>query len=324
MKVLGIGNALVDVLIQLPNEELLNQLNLPKGSMQLVDTDFVSNIYTKTEHLPKTIASGGSAANTIHGMAKLGAQVGYIGKIGVDTFGQNFADDMQSNGATPILSFGKTETGRAMALITPDGERTFATFLGAAVELCDNDININQFIGFNILHLEGYLVFNHNLVEKACKLAKQNNMLISIDLASFNVVEANLEFITNIIKNYIDIVFANEEEAKALTGLEPHDAVNEISKMANIAVVKVGAEGSFIKRDNEFYKVNAIKANCIDTTGAGDLFAAGFLFGLINNKALDTCAHYGSITAGNVVETLGAKMNSNTWNKIYKLIQEKG
>jgi sugar/nucleoside kinase (ribokinase family) len=315
-KVIGTGNALVDILIRLENDGLLSELNLQKGSMQLVDKDFKNAIHEKTKHLNKSQASGGSAANTIHGLASLGVETAFIGTVGNDETGKFFMSDLNSVKIKPILKISTSETGVATTLISRDSERTFGTFLGAAVEVGPEDITPSVFKGYDIFHIEGYLVFNQPLVEKAVKVAKQEGLIVTLDLASFNVVEANLAFLRDITSKYIDIVFANEEEAKAFTGKTPEDALDEIAGMCKIAVVKVGKNGSFIKSGAEKVHVNAIPAKVIDTTGAGDLFAAGFLYGYANNLSLEKCAEIGSILAGNVIEVVGAKISPDTWTNI--------
>jgi sugar/nucleoside kinase (ribokinase family) len=317
-KVLGIGNALVDVLIRLGNEDLLKELNLLKGSMQLVDQDFKNLVFSKTKNLVKVQASGGSAANTIHGLASLGVETGYIGKIGNDPFGDFFMEDMKSNHIKTYLKRSNTETGVASALITPDSERTFGTYLGAAVEVGVDDLDESIFAGYKIFHIEGYLVFNTALVEAALKLAKAKNMTVTLDLASFNVVEANLEFLRRVTKKYVDVVFANEEEAKAFTGKEPEKALDDIASMCNIAVVKIGKNGSLIKQGNDVCSVGAIPSKVIDTTGAGDLYAAGFIYGLTRGLSLAQCGHIGALLAGKVIEVIGAKVSDTIWNDIKK------
>lgn len=319
-KVLGIGNALVDIMTQMPDDSTLDKFSLAKGSMQLVDRDFSDEINKATVNFEKAQTSGGSAANTIHGLASLGAPAGYIGKVGEDSFGEFFSNDMKAHGIEPFLLKSATETGRAMALISPDSERTFGTFLGAAVELNDNDLSADQFKGYKYLHIEGYLALNHNLMLKAAELAKENGLKISIDMASFNVVEDNLEFLKEYVKNNVDIIFANEEEAKAFTGKEPEDALNEIAEQCEIAVVKVGSKGSLVKSEDVTYKIDPIKANPIDTTGAGDLFASGFLYGLCNNMPLDKCGEIGSSCAGKVIEVIGSKMSHETWDEIKSIL----
>lgn len=315
-KVLGMGNALVDVMTKIDSDNLLSDLGLPKGSMQLVDTEFSNRVIEKTKHLSPIITSGGSAANTIHGLAKLGVPTGFIGKVGKDELGNFFKTDLENSNITPVLLESETASGKAIALVSPDSERTFATYLGAAVELSAYDINKELFKGYSYFHIEGYLVQNHELIETAVRIAKENGLKVSLDLAAYNVVEANLGFLQRIIKNYVDIVFANEEEAKAFTGQEPDEALNTIADMCEIAVVKIGKEGSLIKKDNNIAKVGIINVDSIDTTGAGDLYAAGFLAGLVQDRNLNTCGEMGALLAGKVIENLGAKITNENWDYI--------
>ena len=319
-KVLGIGNALVDIMTKLPDDSTLEKFSLRKGSMQLSERDFADQINNETTSFDKSQSSGGSAANTIHGLASLGAPAGYIGKVGNDSFGEFFSNDMKANGIEPFMLKSATDTGRAIALISPDSERTFATYLGAAVELTDKDLNSDQFKDYKYLHIEGYLVQNHGLMLQAAKLSKENNMKISIDMASFNVVEDNLEVLKDYVKNYVDIIFANEEEAKAFTGKEPEDALNEIAEQCEIAIVKIGSKGSMVKSEGKTYRIEPFKVNSIDTTGAGDLYASGFLYGLINKMPLDQCGKIGSKCASKVIEVIGSKMSEATWKEIKGII----
>jgi sugar/nucleoside kinase (ribokinase family) len=321
-KILGIGNALVDIMTQLDNDVLLTKFGLPKGSMQLVDKDKSGHVNLNTSHLKKDITSGGSAANTINGLANLGSACGYIGKVGNDDFGDFFENDLINNHIYSLLFKSDTQTGIAMALVSPDSERTFATYLGAAVELSANDLSENEFDGYDILHIEGYLVFNNVLLEKAMKLAKNAGLKISLDLASYNVVEANLEFLKKMAIEYVDIIFANEEEAKAFTGKEPEAALDEMAALCEIAVVKIGAYGSLIKKDGVSYKVGVIPVTPKDTTGAGDLYASGFLYGLTKNLPIHKCGEIGSILSGKVIEVMGAKMPAETWADIKKKVAE--
>jgi len=305
---------------KLPDDSILEKFSLKKGSMQLSERDFAEKINQATSHYEKSQSSGGSAANAIHGLANLGAETGYIGKVGNDEFGEFFSSDMRQNNIEPILLKSKTDTGRAIALISPDSERTFATYLGAAVELSENDLNAEQFKGYQYLHIEGYLVFNHALMNKAAQLAKKNNMKVSLDMASYNVVESNLEFLKEYVKNYVDIIFANEDEAKAYTGKEPEDALHEIADQCEIAVVKIGSKGSLVKNKGIVYRIEPFKANSIDTTGAGDLYASGFLFGLVNKMPIEKCGSIGSHCASKVIEFIGSKMELKTWEHIKKNI----
>jgi len=324
MNILGIGNALVDVMTILDNDSLLDRFSLPKGSMQLVDEGKSGLIKKETLKFSRSLASGGSAANTIHGLAKLGVRSAFIGSIGKDDLGDFFENDMKNAGVSTILSRRDSSTGTAVVLISPDSERTFATCLGAAVELEAYDLNPEDFKGYDILYLEGYLIYNKPLVEAACKIAKNENIRIVLDLASYNVVESMLADFKEVIGNYVDILFANEEEAKAYTGLGPEEALDVISKECEIAVIKIGSEGSWIKRGSEIIKIGTAKVNLKDTTGAGDLYAAGFLYGYAMNKNLEVCGQYGSMIAGKVIETLGARIDNKGWHEIETEISEIG
>jgi sugar/nucleoside kinase (ribokinase family) len=320
-KVLGLGNALVDIMTELKEESLLQTFGLPKGSMQLVDKSKSNEVVEGTKHLKTSIAAGGSAANTINGLAKLGASCGFIGKIGKDEMGRYFADDMLASGIKPLLINSETESGRAVALISPDSERTFATFLGAAVELSAEDLKSEYFKGYSYLHIEGYLVQNHALIEKALQLAKAEGLKVSLDLASFNVVEENLDFLRDMSRKYVDILFANEEEARAFTGeKDPEKALEIIAQQVETAVVKVGVHGSFIKNEGRKFQIGIIDAESRDTTGAGDLYASGFLYGLLEDLDLQKAGQIGAILSGHVIEVIGAKMDDQRWTKIKQAV----
>lgn len=319
-KVLGIGNALVDILTMVEDESLMQALKLPKGSMQLVDGHRCNNIALATKEMRQSKASGGSAANTIHGLARLGVETAFIGHVGDDDTGHFFSSDMQQAGIKPLLFRSATPTGIANGLISPDGERTFATYLGAAIELSAAHLDEALFVGYDYLYVEGYLVQNEALLIKAMELAKTAGLKVVLDLASYNVVESNLPLLQRVMKDYVDIVFANEEEAKAFSGQEPQLALGMLAALCEVAIVKVGAKGSYVQRADEVVKVEAMAAKAIDTTGAGDLFAAGFLFGLINGEGLRKAALTGAVLAGNVVEVVGPKMDDARWAAISRAI----
>jgi sugar/nucleoside kinase (ribokinase family) len=321
-KILGIGNALVDIVTLIDDEQILKKFDLPKGSMQLVDYEKSKTIKDGTLNHSRTMASGGSAANTVHGLAMVGIESGFIGSIGKDETGDFFESDLKNAGVKTFLQRHQNPTGTAVALITPDSERTFATHLGAAVELNAEDLNASDFNGYDILYLEGYLIINKPLVIAACKIAKANKMKIALDLASYNVVEARLGDFKEIVEKYVDILFANEEEAKAFTGLDVQTAVFRLSELCETAVVKVGAEGSWLKRGEEVIKIGTIPVHSKDTTGAGDLYAAGFLYGMAMNDNLENCGLYGAILSGKVIEIYGARLDHGRWGEIRGMIEE--
>jgi sugar/nucleoside kinase (ribokinase family) len=316
-KVLGLGNALVDILVRIADERVLDSLQLPKSCMTLVEESQVNAILAKIAHLDKQETCGGSAANTISGLARLGIGTGYIGKIGHDPFGTFFEEDMKKHGVVTHMFFGRAQTGRALGLITPDSERTFATFLGAAVELESSDLGPELFRGYDIFHIEGYMVQNHRLFETAVRLAKEAGLEVSLDLASHNVVRENNDFLRDMVPRYVDIVFANEDESMAFSGKNsPHDALVAISPQCRVAVVKLGKNGSLIRKQEEQHRIGCIPARAVDTTGAGDLYAAGFLYGMIKGFALDVCGRIGSLLSGKVVEVIGAKLDEAQWLEV--------
>jgi sugar/nucleoside kinase (ribokinase family) len=210
-----------------------------------------------------------------------------------------------------------------MVFITaPNAERTFAVYLGAALELVPEDLNPEWFKGYDYFHIEGYLVQNQATIRRAVELAKAAGCIISIDMASYNVVESNDAFLHDIVENYVDIVFANETEAKAFTKMEPREALDEIARHCSIAVVKVGKEGSMIKSGDECHFVNAWPATPVDATGAGDTYAAGFLYAHSLGMPLKVCGEVGSIIAAKVVEVVGTKIDIPRWKAAKKEIKE--
>jgi len=316
-KILGIGSALVDILTQIPNEQILQELNLPKGSMTYVDAQTSVAIGEKLAHLGSQMASGGSAANTMSGLARLDIETGFLSKIGDDEIGRFFEKQMTESHVKPLMLKSDTPSGRVQALVTPDGERTFATCLGAAAEMCADDIKPELFDGWDIFYVEGYLVANPDMLRKAIQTAKDKGLKIAIDLASYNVVEESHDFLLELVNNYVDIVFANEKESFALTGMEPKAALHYIAERCEIAVVKVGAKGALVQHGDQMVTIGPMKADVIDTTGAGDMWAAGFLAGLVKGYDLQKCGMMGAIVAKNIIEVIGAKMDDARWEKIH-------
>lgn len=320
-KIVGIGNALVDVMTMVPDDSFLHQFGLPKGSMTMVDATRSGEIKGSIAAFKSTLASGGSAGNTMYGLGIMGIHSSFIGKVGRDDFGNFYEKDMVDAGLAPILMRApETPTGTAVGLVTPDHERTFATHLGAATELMAEELDPMFFKGYDILYLEGYLIFNLPLIEHACRLAKEQEMCVAIDLASYNVVADMLPRFREIVEKYVDILFANEDEARAFTGMDPREALDDISSKCSIAVVKIGQGGSWIKRGEEVVKVEALKVTPVDTTGAGDLYSAGFLYGYSHGFSLDKCGIFGSILAGKVIEVVGARMPEKKWVEAKELI----
>ena len=319
-RILGMGNALTDVLVQLDNETHLENLGLPKGSMQLVDSDKNAAVQEYIRNMSKQMIAGGSASNTMRGIACLGGYSTFVGMVGKDEVGKVFDQELKDTGVSTNLFFSNIPSGTATAFISPDGERTFATHLGAAIGMTAELLTPELFKGYDIFHIEGYLVQNHDLIRKAVHIAKYGGLKVSLDLASYNVVEENLDFLQTLVRDYVDILFANEEEALAFTGKEPEEALDIISKMVEYAIVKVGKKGSLIKYKGNVVSEGITDNKRVDTTGAGDFYAAGFLYALANGMTVEKAAHYGKILSGNIIEVVGVKLTDEQWNNIKRML----
>ena len=322
--ILGIGNALTDILAVLPDDSLLNTFHLPKGSMQHVDMETGDGIWAALKPLGAKYVAGGSAANTITCTAILGMPSGFIGKIGDDELGELFKSDQEQYGVKTTLLKSPHSSGRSMVFVSGgNAERTFAVYLGAALDLVPEDLKPEWFEGYDYFHIEGYLVQNQGLVRRAVEYARRAGCIISIDMASYNVVESNQAFLHDIVEKYVDIVFANETESKSFTKLDdPRAALDEIAKMCDIAVVKVGKDGSMIKSGDEYHFIEAWPADTIDATGAGDTYAAGFLYAHSLGLPLEICGDAGSIIAAKVVEVIGTKIDIPRWKVAKRELRE--
>ena len=282
--ILGIGNALTDILAVLPDDSLLQKYHLPLGSMQHVDMETGDRIWDALKDYGVKYVPGGSAANTITCTAIFGMPSGFLGKIGNDDLGNLFKSTMEQYGVRAQMLYSQKSSGRCMVFITgANAERTFADYMGATLE--------------------------------AARLAKQAGCTISIDMASYNVVESNDAFFHNLVENYVDIVFANESEARAYTKKEPREAIDELARVCDIAVVKVGKAGSMVKSGEEYHFIDPWPATPVDATGAGDTYAAGFLYAHSLGMPLRVCGEIGSIIAAKVVEVIGTKIDIPRWRE---------
>ena len=320
--VIGIGNALTDMLVNLSNDNVLTEYQLAKGSMSLVDSQLQTAISKSVAGLPYSLSLGGSAANAIRTMAHLGITTSFIGKVGEDNTGDFYEQALRNLNIAPYILRSENKSGKCVALVSKDGERTFVTHLGAALDLAAEDIDPVVFDNYDYLYIEGYLVQDHNLIHETIKRAKERGLKIAIDLASFNVVEENREFLHDIVEKYVDILFANEDEARAFSGKsEPAEALEYISQMCELTIVKIGTRGALIKRGEELVQVGIMAAaKRVDTTGAGDFYAAGFMYGLCEGLPLRQCGTIGAITAGKVIEVVGPTLGEEAWKEIEMLV----
>lgn len=316
-KIIGMGNALVDVLVRIDDDSLLEKLHLPKGSMQLIQEDTLSEIRKYTSGMKIHRSTGGSAGNTVCALAALGTNPGFIGKVGQDETGAFFGDTLRQRGVNALLATCDLPSGIASTFISTDGERTFGTYLGAAATLRAEDLSRKMFAGYNYLYIEGYLLQDHDLMLRAVQLAKEEGLQVCLDMASYNVVEAERDFFDQLIVKYVDIVFANESEALAYTGKAPHEALEEIASKCSIAVVKTGKEGSLVKKGTEVIQLLSCPVdNVLDTTGAGDFYAAGFMYGLTCGYSLEKCMQISTILATAVIQEVGTTLPAKKWDEI--------
>ena len=318
-KIIGIGNALVDILVRLKDDTLLDEMQLPKGGMTLIDEARQKVLRTKMEGLQVEKATGGSAGNAMLALAHLGGNAGFVGKTGKDDLGEFYKENCKKVGIDARLLQCNLPTGVANTFITPDGERTFGTCLGAAATLQASDITPQLFEGVSMAHIEGYLVQNHELMEAICQTAMEQSVQLSLDLASYNVVASDQPFFQHLVQDYIDIVFANEEEAGAFTGkADAMEALREIASYKCLAVVKLGSKGSAARLGREEVIVGAHKVPVVDTTAAGDFFAGGFLYALNRGASLKDCLSLGTLLAGNIIGVIGTRLPEETWKEIRK------
>ncbi|MGC9450098.1 MAG: PfkB family carbohydrate kinase, partial [Oceanipulchritudo sp.] len=285
-----------------------------------VDTETWSAFADFTYDLTDTISVSVGGRYTNDKRTSRVLRTTFIGKIGDDAGGAFYRERLAALGGDPSrFKIGETANGRCLSLITPDSERTLRTDLGAAATLSPEEITTADFIGCSHAHIEGYLLFNPELMMAVLKSAREANCTISLDLASFEVVEAAREQIRELLGTYVDLVFANEEEAAAFCGgkAQPGDLAVELAKYCDLAVVKAGAKGAWLARGTEVIHCPALPGiKAVDTTGAGDYWAAGFLAGWLHGKPLETCAAWGARLGAEIVQVIGAELPDENWNKI--------
>lgn len=308
----GFGSPLMDITIRVTDEQL-NGLGLQKGTMRLVDERESHNILSKFNSSQFLMTPGGSSANTMAGISILGGRSLLQGKIGDDPIGEKYKLLTNCLGVTTAFATGKSITGHAITLITPDGERTFATCLGSASEFNEKDIDIDSLANCKFLHIEGFMLENPVQMaacRRGAEIAKESGALISIDLSDpALVLRAGLSFV-DFIKKYANIVFANEKEVMAFTSLSsPAKGAAELAMFCDLAVVKLGPAGSILKTAKEEINIPAMGEEVVNTNGAGDMYAAGILFGLGEGLGLEKSGLLGSHGAGLVVAQEGARLS---------------
>jgi len=319
--IVGVGSALVDILTH-ADDAFLSEAGAVKGGMVYVNKEHIELALSRASGR-SAIVPGGSACNTVVGVSRLGGRARFVGKCGSGKMGDFFESFLRSHNVDPRLFRSATSTGRVLSIITPDAQRSMFTFLGAAAETRPEDIREELFADAAIVHIEGYILFNPGLMQKALATAKSAGARVSLDLASFNVVQESRAFLRDIVKEYVDILIANEDEARAYSGeSDPQQAIRVLSREVDIAAVKIGPKGSLVSSGGRVVTVPAQDDGrpVVDTTGAGDLWASGFLFGLVEGYPLEKCGAVGSACGYEVCQVLGASIPEEGWQRIRKIL----
>lgn len=316
--VICVGSPVVDQVIQVP-EEFLEKIGGEKGGMELVDSATLENIIEKLPAQPD-YTPGGSAGNTSFALARLGMPSRFLGALGDDPAGNFFRDQLlKARGDDKAIRVMQDlPTAQCLSLVTPDAERTMRTHLGAAMTFAPEHVTREDFFGCSHAHIEGYVLFNPDLMLAALKAAKAEGCTISVDLASFEVVHASRTIIHELLAEYVDIVFANEEEAEAFAGSsDPQKGLESLAELCDTVAVKIGDKGALLCHAGECCHVPAtFVEQVIDTTGAGDFWAAGFLYGLLSGKSLQESGSIGALLGGAVVACEGTSLSENQWHEL--------
>ena len=311
LDVVGIGNAMVDAIISSNKEEVLRN-NINRDSMNLIDETHKNLLHQ--QYAIKEMIGGGSLGNSMFGIASLGGNGSFIGKIKKDYIGQFLQEDMEREGLLFPLGFASPDisTGCCTIFVEEDGTRTMCTFLGAGTLIGPEDINEKDIINHKIAYLEGYLWDNENAkkaMTKMVSICKSDNQQIAFTLSDLFCVDRHRKSFSELIKSNVDILFGNEEEILAMAQVSSIEEGIEYAKsLAVLTVITLSAKGSLIVHNNEVIEINAKKVErVIDTTGAGDLYAAGFLYGCAKNKSFRECGRYASIAAAEIISHYGAR-----------------
>ena len=308
MKVIGIGNAIVDVICKV-SEKFLEEHSLTKSTMKLIDENEFKNLLSKLT-IEETV-SGGSVANSIVGLAQLGNDVGFIGKINDDNLGEKYEKGLNKEKVKYIYSKKKEglPTGTCLILITPDSERTMCTFLGTAGKISDNDVNENEIKNSELTLLEGYL-WDKGDPKKAFDKAIESSNKVAMSLSDLFCVERHKNDFLDLVKNKVDITFTNEQEIIALANAKSFDEViSFIKQIKKHVVITRGAKGSVVINNEKVFECAAkTNLNIVDLTGAGDLFAAGYLHGQINNLSIENSLDKATILSSKVIQIIGARL----------------
>lgn len=317
--VVSVCNALVDILIK-AEEADLTKLNLTKGVMHLVDHERQQKVLGHFGSAPRTIELGGSSMNAIRTLAALGKKAVFAGMVSKDDFGRRIEERLEQLGIDSHLIFGNEDaTGSCVILITPDGERTMNTHLGSSRLYDHAAVPMHHIKDARVFHFSGYqwdTDGQKNAIMNAVKTASANNTLVSFDLADPFVVKRHRDEFLPIIAEFSDVVFTNKEESRMLFDSTPEKAAEEIARTGAIAVVKLGGDGALVQKGDRQHRIAPVKTTVVDTTAAGDMFAAGFLYGLLSDCDLETCGRMAATLASDVISRVGATVSQQALDTV--------
>ncbi len=312
-ELIGVGSPLVDLVVTVNEKFLAKHVEGVKGGMQLVDASVIAGIIERGDITP-VMAAGGAASNTTVGAANLGIRSAFIGSCGGDDYAEFYRGALKAQGCEPrLIDHPELPTGRVLSLVTPDAERTMRTCLGAAAALDPAFFTPKTFAGAKLVMLEGYTLFNQTLTRAVARAAKEAGCELALDLASFEVIQANRAVIAELLDGFVDLVFANQDEAKVWNPAGAEAALAEFASRVPVAVVKLGKDGALMARGSERVHVAAEMVEAIDTTGAGDCWAAGFLAGHLRGLPLIECGKIGALAGAAVVQVKGAQVPREGW-----------
>jgi sugar/nucleoside kinase (ribokinase family) len=320
--VLTISDSIVDHILFV-DENFIAKLPGKRGGCSLINAEEFETLLNQCGATPQ-LMPGGSGINVIKGLAALDHHCALIVQVGNDATGEFFVNSLTDRGIRLIMQTLSSPTGKSACLVTPNGERTMRTFLGASGSNAQLSLREDDFNDVDLLHLEGYQLKHHKLVKNAIQLAKQRGALISVDLASFEVVKAEKLFIESLLKEQaIDLLFANQDEAMALTGLSAREACADLASHCSVAIVTMGEKGCYVQQGEHAFHHPAFSVPTLDTTGAGDLFTSGFLHGFLHQWDTVDCAWMGSTLASEVVQVIGAEIPAKKWESIAQGVQKR-
>ncbi len=308
----AVGSALMDITVQ-ADDSLLMEMGLKPGSMTLIDEQQsreILNFLEAGKGLSPVYTPGGSSANCIDGINALGGRCVFMGSVGSCQIGKMFLEATEQSGVKPLIAKFPGLTGHAITFITGDGERTFATHLGASQLFSAGNVDEEAISSASVIHFEGFFLEKDNLYEAsvyAMNLAKKYGTAVSLDLSDAALIERIRPRMDEAVNRYADIIFANEEEARAYTGFEPEQAAEALGKICSFAAVKWGERGSFINSGGRVYRIAPVHADVVNTNGAGDMYAASVIYGLVKGLSAEDCGHLASAAASMIVERSGAR-----------------